>query len=424
MLFPKPQNKDRVGFYSWAGPGTIRMLNLKFFSPRIDTSSLMTAYDYDYLAKLKDTFEITDFWATYSWGFSPEVEQEDYEFLLSRVDNFHKLGIKLHAYAQGPNLVYSQFPGIDWFCEDEKGRPVTYYRGRRVTCLNNPGFREFIANKLEGMKNKGFDGIYMDNVQMGQLAIPTFDDNLPFVFCGCHCKYCREKFHQGMQSEIPTNFQANTEFSRKYLDWRVGVTNSFMQEMGNIVHSGNMEFGSNSFEPRIHTKYTFGTDLKFLNRIQDYILFENHSLPQGNGEKVSSSYIESIIQEEEITKPVFVLSYKYGIGMEPEFTQKDFDNIYTEDQACTYFAAIKGSEYLTKGKWHNLRIGRFNKPALNPEYIKPRQVEFKDGVEKLLLRIPLFKRFLRRYYNPLTTWFLESRVGRKALLWVYGLALR
>lgn len=419
------QDKDRVGYYCWAGPGTIRMLNMKFFNPKIDINSLMSSYDYDYLAKVKDKFGVTDFWATYSWGFSPEVEKEDYEFLLSKLDNFKKLGIKLHAYIQGPNLVYSQFPDVDWFCEDERGRPVTYYRGRRVTCLNNPEFREFINNKIRSTYGLGFDGIYVDNIQMGQLAIPTFNHQLPFVFCGCHCKYCREKFYKDTGSDIPViGFNKDAELAKKYLNWRVGVTNGFMSEIANTVHAGEMEFGSNSFEPRLNTEYTFGTDLSYLNSIQDYMLFENHSLPQGNGEKVSSSYIEEVLEQKGLTKPVFVLSYKHGIGMEPEFSQQDFDNIYTEDQACTYYAAIKGSEYLTNKVWHNLYIDKFSKPALNPKYIKPRQVQFKDGVEKLLLHTPLIKNLLRRYYNPLTTWFLESRKGRRALLWIYSLALR
>jgi hypothetical protein len=70
----------RTGFYCWAGPGTIRMIKLKFFNPKIDRHSLMHSYDYNYLSKAKELFGITDVWATYSWGFSPETEKEDYKF--------------------------------------------------------------------------------------------------------------------------------------------------------------------------------------------------------------------------------------------------------------------------------------------------------------------------------------------------------
>ena len=152
------------------------MINLKFFNPRIDNQSLMSSYDLDYLSKVKEKFGVTDFWATYSWGFSEETEKPDREFLLSKLDNFKKLGIKLHAYVQGPNVVYSEFPNIDWYCCDEKNRPITYYRGRRVVCFNNPGFQEYKVKQIEKMLNLGFDGIYMDNIQMGQMAVPTFSE--------------------------------------------------------------------------------------------------------------------------------------------------------------------------------------------------------------------------------------------------------
>ena len=56
------------------------MIKLKFFNPKIDRHSLMHSYDYNYLSKAKELFGITDVWATYSWGFSPETEKEDYKF--------------------------------------------------------------------------------------------------------------------------------------------------------------------------------------------------------------------------------------------------------------------------------------------------------------------------------------------------------
>src|SRR5882724_9950372 len=145
-----PSEEARRGLYSWAGPGTARMIQLKFFHPRIDTESLMHAYDYENLARMQETFGITDAWATYSWGFSDKTEEEDRKFLLDRVDNFKKLGIKVHAYIQGTNLVYAGFPDKSWYSRDEHGRPVVYHRGRLVTCLNNPEFREYIVNKIRG----------------------------------------------------------------------------------------------------------------------------------------------------------------------------------------------------------------------------------------------------------------------------------
>lgn len=50
----------RIGYYCWAGPTTIDMINVKYFSPKINEHSLLTSYDYDTLALLKEIFGITD----------------------------------------------------------------------------------------------------------------------------------------------------------------------------------------------------------------------------------------------------------------------------------------------------------------------------------------------------------------------------
>jgi len=63
-----PLTEERVGFYLWGGPGTIRIIEVKYFTPRMDRQSIMTCYDYDYLARAQALFGITDCWVTYSWG--------------------------------------------------------------------------------------------------------------------------------------------------------------------------------------------------------------------------------------------------------------------------------------------------------------------------------------------------------------------
>lgn len=414
---------ERIGYYCWAGPGTIRMIKLKYFNPPVDEDSLMSSYDYGYLSQVKEKFGVTDFWATYSWGFSEETEAVDRQFLIDRIGNFKQLGLRLHAYIQGPNLVYKEFKGVDWFCEDERARPVTYYRGRRVVCINNPDFRSYFLQKVEKASTLGFDGIYIDNIQMGQLAIPTYDDNLPFVFAGCHCKYCQGKYKQECGTEIPTDMERNAEESARYLGWRVRCVSGFLHETANIVHNHGLQFGTNSFDPKFNTEYVFGTNISELVKIQDYLLFENHSLP-GVNDSTNNTYIADLIKEKEIRVPVFVLSYKRGIGSDSRFSQEDLDNIYTEDQAEPFYSMIKGSEYVTEGIWHNLRVEEYGRLKANSLLEINHRSTFHDGVEKALLKVPLLKKLLKRYYNPLETWFLESHLGRRILMWVYSLALR
>lgn len=404
---------ERIGFYCWAGPGTIRMVNLKYFNPRIDTESLMSSYDYEYLARLKDLFGITDFWATYSWGFAEGREQEDYKFLLDRVENFKKLGIKLHAYVQGPNLVYADYPGKDWWARDNFGQLVNYHRGRKVVCINNPEFQEYLVTKIRKTYDYGFDGIFMDNIQMGQLGVPVVDPIRPFVFAGCTCKHCREAFRE----PIPMDFELNPELTSRYLHFRTLSVSKFISEMAEVVHAGKMEFGSNSFDPKLDLKRTIGVDLSEVAKVQDYLLFENHCLPGIHPDR-NNEYIDEIAQSTD--KPVFVVSYKHEIGHDSQYSQTDFNNILEEDHKYKFLSCLKGSEFVTNGEWHNLRLVGLNRPqkASNTE-IQP--VIYHNHP---LFYLPLFRRFLKRNYNRLTTWAMESRVGRNLLDLVYALVIR
>lgn len=410
--------KERIGYYCWAGPDTIKMTKLKFFNPKVDEESLMTSYDLEYLQTLKDKFGITDFWATYSWGFSPENEKDQYEFLVSRIRNFKKLNIKLHAYVQGTNVVTSDFKDKDWFCKDEYGRDISYYRGRKVVCLNNPGFVNFILTKIESMHNLGFDGIYVDNIQMGQIPIPDFDGKGIFTFAGCKCKYCNKKFFNLYKQNIPKEMKDVKGI--KYFNFRVNCTSEFIEKLSNAVHRGGMEFGTNSFDPKFDTKILLGTDLKRIEKLQDYMLFENHSLPSGTRNNV---YINEIIEKNKFEKPVFVVSYKKGIGYDSQFTQQDFNNIYTEDKKFPFFAAIKGSEYFTNGVWHNLRLNELEKPTVD-ESQEFKASDFNNFPERILLRLPFFKQFLRKYYNPIFRLRMESSLFRKAMYVFAQMALR
>lgn len=408
--------QKRVGLYSWAGPGTIRMIAQKYFSPRIDENSIMSAYDYDYLSRVKDLFGITDVWASYSWGFSAKRERQDYEFLKSKLDNFKKLNLKVHAYIQGTNLVYEDYKGKDWFCSDEKGRPITYYKGRRMTCLNNPGFQDYVFDKISSMLKLPVDGIFMDNVVMGQIPPPFFKKGLPYIFAGCRCRHCQKKFTDETGYEIPKILTKKREVSEKYLLFRTKSTTEFVARASKLVRSNNFEFGTNSYDPKHNTKLMYGTDLGEIEKLQDYLLFENHSLPRARGQK-NNKYIHELSLATK--KPVFVVSYKKGIGFDKLFSQKEIDRIFAERSRSNFHICLKGSEYLTGGVWHNMYIDDYNAPDVDmADYGR---ISLRLGSRHLLklIKIPFWKRFIRRYYNPAITLYMENHFVRRAFQWLY-----
>lgn len=404
----------RVGLYSWAGPGTERIIQTKYFNPKIDHDSLSHAYDHEYLSKLKELFGITDAWVSYSWGFSDEKEQEDHKFTLDHLSNFKKLKIRTHAYLQGCNLVYEDFKKEDFWCRDEKNRLVTYYKGRKVACVNNPHFKKFFEKRLHDICSKPFDGVYIDNIQMGQLGVPVPQSTLPFVFAGCRCVFCQTKFLKEYKQDIPTDFEEDVSITQNYLDFRVESLMSFIAIASKIVHSYKKQFGTNSYDPKFDTRNVYGFDIHQLEQHQDYILFENHAL---HTDFIDNSYIETL----KLTKPVFVVSYRRGIGFEKQYVQKDFDLIFSEAKQLSFFPLLKASEFTTNGEWHNLQIALLRKPNSNLSiHTITRQTR---SIVLNVLQYKAIRGFLKNNYNKIYTLVMENKFIRPCMNLVYVLVL-
>lgn len=391
------------------------MTKLKFFHPKIDHDCIMHSYDGDYLRRIRETFGVTDVWATYSWGFSERTEQEDYDFLLQRVDNFHKEGMKVHAYVQGPNLVYEDFKHTDWFCRDEKGRMIKYHRGRNLTCLNNPGYRQFLLEKIARVCATDVDGMYIDNLFHGQLGVPGTERH-SIASVGCHCKHCQKAFMRRSGFDIPRRVRAKDPISAAYLDFRVQTVTRFLKEAADIAHAQGKEIGSNSLDPAVNTRYVYGTDLRDLNELQDYVLFENLTLPNP-AHKRNNSYVHALREQGVLTKPTFVLSYKDGIGFDAEFNQHDIDSIFSEAQKLDFFPCIKGSEYFTRRMWHNLKVEKFRTPQMVPL----KGYRFRPSEKQRSLLFALTHPFLRLgspLLNPLASMYWENKFVRSKLSWL------
>ena len=408
---------SRIGYYCWAGPGTERIIKTKYFNPKIDKNSLFKSYDYEYLVKVKGIFGITDAWISYSWGFSDKVEKEDHEFTLKHLENFKKLKIKTHAYLQGCNLVYENFKDQDFWCRDEKNRLVTYYKGRKVTCVNNPNFRNFFRKRLSELVKQSFDGIYIDNIQMGQLGVPMPEGQMPFVFAGCRCKYCQQEFKDKYKKEIPIDFEKDLETTKEYLNFRVDSINNFIAEASKTVHSKNKTFGTNSYDPKFNTRDVYGFDVDKIKEYQDYLLFENHAL---SNDSIENEYINKITIKSK--KPVFVVSYKYGIGFDKQFSQKDFNLIYSEVKNFKFYPVIKASEYVTNNTWHNLFLDNLDAPN-NGLKIKIENKVNQTSLVTKILRLKFVRKSIKNHYNQTYTLVMENRYIRPAMKLAYELVL-
>lgn len=418
-----PASKARVGYYCWGGPGTIRMIKVKFFNPRIDIQSHMTCYDYDYLARVQDLFGVTDFWATYSWGFADTVEEEDRRFLVDRVDNFKRLGIRLHAYIQGPNLVYEDFKDTDWWARDEKNRLITYYRGRKVCSIHHDGYVQYVIDKIEATYGLGFDGIYIDNIQHGQLGAPTQAGSLPFVFCGDYSQSARRDFFEETGCDIPDDFEQDPDLTKCYLDFRVKSNTRFVTQLAMTAHAGGMAFGTNFYDPKFDPTFIYGIDLAEMAAVQDYVLFENHSLPRNAGRK-HNGYINQVIEKYGIGKPTFVVTYHDGVGFAPQFTQSHIDNVFSEAAQANFLVCLKGSEFTTGGIWHCLYLDHLSKPNHAKPIPRHQPKSSELQLVEVLLTFAVFRQLAKRFYNPIVRVAFEWQIFRILLRIVYEVVLK
>lgn len=400
--------KIRAGIYCWAGPGTERMIKLKYPQQKIDKHSLSRSYDYDQLAKAQENLGITDAWVSYSWGFSPETEKIDYEFITRKIKNFQKLGIRTHGYIQGLNLVYADHQDRDYWARDYWNRLIPYHRGRKLACPNNPYFQEYLLKKIDIALKLPFDGIFIDNLFMGQF--PLVFAHRQVSFFGCGCEYCRALFWKEYGFDIPKLYGLHTDDLLAYQAFRVQSLMSFTKTLADIVHSAGKLFGSNSFDPKYDTKLLYGYDLNQLIQLQDYLLFENHDLPRPGKNNL---HIGQVVASTK--KPVMVVSYKQGIGREPLYRQTDYDAIFTESQKVGYIPAYKASEFTDQGVGKNMDFTKIKPVSL----IKDLNLESIIHPPYKSLKFKPLARMYNRWYLNFMEKYYESDVMRKSFNWVY-----
>lgn len=398
-----------AGFYLWGGPGTIDLLKVKYFDPRIDENGYLEVYDPVYLERATKVLGVTDVWATFSWGFSDEREIIHREFIAQKLPGMKKLGLTVYGYVQGFNVVTDDFSEQGIFCRDPHGKLLPYSKGRSLTCPNNPAALNIIRERVGAACRLDFDGIYIDNILFGLL--PFFVSREATSFFGCSCSYCRKKFEQRYGYSLQPSIKYGRKMIEDYLEFRTDSVFAALQSLRMITHGCGKRFGINLYDfHRHHAPFYFGYDFRKIEPLLDYYLIENHAFLPGN--KINNCCLKSLAGS--TTKPLFVVSYNNGIGMESAFTQQDLDLIYAEAAEIGYFPCIKGSEFTTNGRWHVLKLDNLKMPGqLIPSGI------VRAPLEKLTLKRKPFSlwllRFLSRFYPGIMRFFYNNRYASDIL---------
>lgn len=349
----------RVGLYAWGGPGTTDLLKVKYHHPRINEKSFNEIYSESFLTNARQVLGVTDLWMSFSWGFSDQTEVRHRQFVREQLSTVKKLGIASYGYVQGLNVVSREFTGQDIFCRSMFGFRLPYSRGRHLICPNNPKARAIVLDRVTAASKEKFSNIFMDNILFG---LPPMHFSKQFVSSfGCHCQHCRVAFKKRFGYSL-ANIRSGTPAFADVLEFRVESTASLIREASAIARGVGKGFGVNLYDPYVHaTELFFGYALDRIDPYLDYYLIENHAIAL-DGSSINNSYLKPLIRKS--AKPVFVVSYQHGIGIDSAYTQHAIDLVFSEGNAMGYYPCVKASEFVTDGIWHAMDITKIQSPRL------------------------------------------------------------
>jgi hypothetical protein len=290
----------------------------------------------------------------YDWGFPPEIEMEDWDVFEQAASVYHEAGAKVFAYIQTSNCVYEgSFRKKDWYAADPRGEKVTYftYSGRYMACLSHPEWRRHLQDLIAGAIERGADGIFFDNIFQGDQPISLFSTWLGNT--GCHCLNCQRQYLEETGEPIPAVIRPqNPDFAR-YLRWRANQVTQLIAEMAAYAkeRQPGTPVSANDFDPVLRNSYlAYGIDLGPLAKVQDIVMIEGFGLPLwedqprprlANGALTTRTARTMVGDGAHLS----ILSYDVGIGFDPVYPARRYQQAIAEAAACGVSNTTKGTEY-------------------------------------------------------------------------------
>lgn len=357
--------------YLWAGPGTIRMNKLKFMQVPVNEKIHNEAHQSIGADIIANQMHQNWIHLTYSWGFAPEIEKQDWESFRLAADTFHDYGTKVFAYIQSSNCVFEGSNATrQWYARDPKGKKFYYYTNRFMTCLRNKEWQEFLQERIKGAIESKADGIFFDNLWNG--TQPSGLAGTWLGSAGCYCENCRKDFFQEFGKPIPVFINPKDPFVAAYLEWRSWQLTSFFKKLADYARSINPDvvIGANDYDVIMRpSKLIYGIDFSSYTKIQDLMMIENFCLPKWEPGPIArfpnnALTIRAARAKIPKEKPLSVLSYDIGIGFDDVYPTRRIMQSMAEITALGASITVKGTEYFN-GKEMTLITA--------PEYQKQQQ---------------------------------------------------
>ncbi len=338
--------------YLWAGPGTIRMNKLKFMQVDVDENVHHEAHQFKGADIVINGLYQNWIHLTYSWGFPPEVEQEDWQSFEAATNEYHRLGAKVFAYIQSSNCVYAgSFTENNWYAITPKGKKVYYYTGRYMTCFQNKEWINYLKARISDAIHRGADGIFFDNLWYGLQPNTLFNTWLGGA--GCYCITCQQTYLNETGLMIPTFTDLQKIDVLNYIEWRALKMTQVIQQLSSFARSlkPDVIISANDYDPVMRpVKLIFGIDFHALASIQDLTMIENFALPKWEEipERILVNNALTIRSTQSLLpdrKHLSMLSYDAGIGFDPVYPSRRILTGMAEAAALGCSMTTKGTEY-------------------------------------------------------------------------------
>ncbi len=359
----------RVGayrpIYLWGGPGTIRMNRLKFMNQPVDEDAHHEVHRDQGARRVLEDLYCNWVHLMYNWGFPPEIEREDWEDFRRAAKLYHHGGSKVFAYVQTSNCVYQgSFRQKDWYARDHRGRKVYYYSRRYMACLAHPEWVEHLKGIIRGAIERGADGIFFDNLWHGEMPISLFGAWLGAA--GCHCERCKAAYIQASGNPIPRMIQTGDPAVRQYLRWRADQVTALITELAGYADrlQPGTPVSANDYDIVMRDTYVvFGQDPRELAKVKKVTMVENFALPRwedGTSPRLANNALTirnslPLIGDAHLS----VLSYDVGIGFDPLYPPRRYQQGIGEAAACGASMTTKGTEYYHEGRHTTLSPAEF-----------------------------------------------------------------
>lgn len=338
--------------YLWAGPGTIRMNKLKFMQVPVNENIHMESHGAVGADIIVNGMKQNWVHLTYSWGFPPEVEKEDWESFQQATKSYHAQNVDVFAYIQTSNCV---FDGSNkhkkWYALDPQGRKFFYYTNRFMTCLQNREWIEFLQDRIKGAIDRGADGIFFDNLWYG--TQPSGFGGSWLGSAGCYCELCGEKYRNIFGDSIPELIDPSDPLVERYLNWRSEQLTDLFKNLARYARSlkQDVKISANDYDVVMRpSKLIYGIDFGSYADIQDLMMIEDFCLPNwepGEKTRFPNNAMTVRVARSQIPdqKHLSVLSYDVGIGFDDVYPSRRILQGMSEITALGASVTTKGTEY-------------------------------------------------------------------------------